>query len=262
MIRKFLCLMPLLLATPAWGWGSEGHEIVAAIAARELTPAASRQVARLLGGDAAAMMIHDSNWADEIRSDRPETGRWHFVDIPLDSGGYDAARDCPGGDCVVARIAQDRQILANAKLPPPQRAEALMFLIHFVADIHQPLHTVDDGDRGGNDIRAWADGRRTNMHHVWDMNVVEPLGPDASAVAAAILAGLSPQQIRAWQSGTPAAWANESFHLAQTDVYAFVRGRHTVRVPDAYLEREEPAVRTQLARAGARLAWILNTTLK
>ena len=74
-------------------WGAEGHEIVALIALRELTPAARSQVARLLGGD--AMMVHDANWADEIRDQRRDTGPWHYVDIPLDAPGYDARRDCP-----------------------------------------------------------------------------------------------------------------------------------------------------------------------
>src|ERR1700760_935265 len=87
------------LSAPALAWGPEGHEIVAAIADANLTPAAHAQVAALLGP--APMLILESNWADEIRADRPETSSWHYVNIELGSPGFDRARDCPDGACVV-----------------------------------------------------------------------------------------------------------------------------------------------------------------
>jgi len=112
----------LLLPAPALAWGPEGHEVIAHIAARELTPKAKAQVSALLGGDAEAMMVADSNWADEIRDARPDTARWHFVDIPLGSAGFVRARDCPDNDCVVGQIEADARIVADSSQPNAKRA--------------------------------------------------------------------------------------------------------------------------------------------
>jgi hypothetical protein len=162
----------MLTSTPVFAWGAEGHEIVALIAARELSPSARAQVAHLLGS--TAMMVHESNWADEIRDQRPETGPWHYVDIPLRAPGYDARRDCPDRDCVVAQIENDQRILANRKLGDGVRAEALRFLIHFIADVHQPLHAGDNEDRGGNQVRVVMGRERANLHRIWDADAIMP----------------------------------------------------------------------------------------
>ena len=97
----------VVMPSAALAWGHEGHEVVALIAASELSPAAKAQVEQLLGGDAASTMADVSTWADKIRRDRPQTGPWHYVNIEITSGGYDAARDCPNDACVVAQIRKD-----------------------------------------------------------------------------------------------------------------------------------------------------------
>ncbi|MBN9589827.1 MAG: S1/P1 nuclease [Alphaproteobacteria bacterium] len=263
---KLFCLAAtLLLLAPlprAWAWGVEGHEVVAALAARHLTPKATAQVAALLGGQPQAVMIADANWADEIRDQRPQTARWHFVNISISARGYDGRHDCAGGNCVVAQIDRDIAVLGNTRLPPARRAEALRFLIHFVADVHQPLHTADNDDRGGNDIHLRWRGQDMSMHRLWDTEIVEASGHDPIMLAGRIGAGVPPATWRAWQSGTPAAWADQSLHLAQSDVYALTRGRRFFRLDRDYVAREAPVARIQLARAAARLAWLLNRTLK
>src|SRR6185295_19999302 len=90
-------LLPLLLAfsAPAHAWGPQGHEIAARIAADNLTPSARLRISQLLGGDAFDLMVLDSNWADEVRSDRPQTSAWHYVNIEVGARGYDRHRDCP-----------------------------------------------------------------------------------------------------------------------------------------------------------------------
>ena len=241
---------------PALAWAPEGHQIVAAIALAELTPAARAQVAALLGG--ANVMILDSSWADEIRQQRPETTTWHFVNIEIGSRGYDAARDCPGDNCVVAQIVNDRRILSDPRAGKPARAEALRFLIHFVADVHQPLHTADRQDRGGNDVMVRLGGKRLSLHQVWDQDVVAALGNDSARIAAEIDGGLSPQQKAQMRAGSPADWANESFHLGEREIYARLPQRGTVRLADDYALAESGVVRLQLARAGLRLAAMLN----
>jgi len=258
---RFLFALALLCApAPAFAWGAEGHEIVAAIALDGLTPGARAQVAQLLGSP--AMMIHDANWADEIRERRPETGSWHYVDIPLGAGGYDARRDCAYDNCAVAQIGNDRHFLADRRAPRAVRAEALRFLIHLAADIHQPLHAEDHDDKGGNAVRVVLNGDRTNLHHVWDVSVVEVFGFDAAAAARRIEAGIGPAQRAAWSGGTPAAWANEAHAIARDTIYPALEGRRALRLPRDYARRNRAVAQEQLAKAGVRLAWLLNTTLK
>lgn len=260
-MTKILALIGLMVAPlPAMAWGAEGHEIVAGIALRELTPRAREQVAALLGSD--AMMVHESNWADEVRSQRPETGPWHFVDIPLQARGYDAARDCAGGNCVVAQIDAARHVLGDKHAAPVVRREALRFLIHFVADVHQPLHDVDNNDRGGNRIYVELGRDRTNLHHIWDTQVVQALGEDEDEIAAELDHAVTRQERKEWDTGTPVDWANQAHTIARDAIYPAMGGRNHVRMPPNYPRLAEPLTRLQLSRAGIRLAWILNTTLK
>ena len=147
-------------AGPALAWGYEGHRIVAEIAEQYLEPLTVRQVRELLALENATTLAEVSTWADEIRPRRPETAPWHFVDIPVHpapgtSAAYDAARDCPRGDCVVAAIERFAAVLRDKDAAPRRRLEALKWVVHFVADIHQPLHCADDNDRGGMST-SWA----------------------------------------------------------------------------------------------------------
>ena len=261
-MTKYLLLLCLLLPSPVLAWGPEGHEIVADIAFREMTPAARTEVTALLSGDAAVMMAANANWADEIRQDRPETAAWHFVNIELGSQSYDAARDCPRDNCIVAQIEKDRRILADRHAFWATRVEALRFLIHFLGDIHQPLHDADNHDRGGNDILVSVGRYRTSLHHLWDGDLVTDLGDDPQQIASAVDARFSRAQKKSWQSGTPPAWAFESFLVAEHEIYPPLQGRDHVVLPRDYPAREAPIVRAQLEKAGLRLAWMLDGIFK
>jgi hypothetical protein len=258
LFRRFLSVFLLVLPAPAFAWAPLGHQVVAAIAARHLTPAARTQVSALLGGEAGAMMVLDSSWADEIRSDRPDTGPWHYVNIELGSGGYNAARDCPGGNCVVAQINRDIAVLSDGHTSRMAKVEALRFLIHFVGDVHQPLHAADRQDKGGNDEKLNWHGKRLSLHQVWDQEVVTALGRDFDDIAAASDASLSPQQKQQMSAGTPADWANESFALAAREIYAPLPPYGRIHLPDDYMMRESSVARLQLEKAGLRLAATLN----
>ena len=257
---KLLALLAAFSPTPALAWGAEGHEIVAGVALRELTPAARQDVGRLLGGP--VMMVHQASWADEVREARPQTGAWHYVDIPLQAGGYDAARDCDGGNCVVAQIENDLRILRDRRAGDSARAEALRFLIHFVADVHQPLHAEDNDDKGGNQVHARLGRERASLHKLWDVDVALPLGPDPDVIADGIERDISAAQRKDWQSGSPARWANEAHAIAREHVYPPLQGARDIRLPPDYAFREAPLVRILMAKAGVRLAWLLNTALK
>lgn len=261
-LPRWLACVSLLagLPLPALAWGPQGHEVVALIAGQHLSGAARAEVTQLLGGP--TMMVHDSNWADEIRDRRRETSSWHYVDIPLMAGGYDPRRDCPDGDCVVAQIENNLRILANRRLGNNARREALRFLIHFAADVHQPLHAEDNDDRGGNQVRVYIGRERATLHRVWDSDVVEAMGRDSAAVANGIERSLSPRESKAWSQGALAQWANEAHAIARDRIYPQLQGRHELRLPRDYAWRQSSIVRMQLAKAGLRLAFLLNNSLK
>jgi hypothetical protein len=266
--RTFSAAVALLLSGgQAFAWGSEGHYIVALIAVRELSPVAKAQVVKLLdASDASDAMERVSTWADEIRPSRPETAPWHYVDIEVDSNGYEAARDCPNDDCVVGQIERDAAILKDKSLAKPVRAEALRFLIHFIGDEHQPLHCSDNHDRGGNQVRVILLGRETNLHAEWDTSVVEALGDDPAVVAAQLSTKITPADQATWSKGTPASWADESWHIAKQDIYADILGRGGISapiiLPPDYASKKAPIAAEQLEKAGVRLAKILNAVLK
>src|ERR1700730_13131861 len=142
----------LALVENALAWGQEGHSIVGEVAQRRLTPEASAMVEQLLGRGHSLASV--ASWADDIRDERPETYNWHFVDIPIAIGRYDAAKVCKPsdkGDCAVAELDRLKNELRCAA--GDKKIDALKFAVHLVGDIHQPLHTVDEA-RGGNDIQV------------------------------------------------------------------------------------------------------------
>jgi hypothetical protein len=247
----------------ASAWGSEGHRIVAEIAEQYLEPATARQVRELLAIENAATLAQVSTWADDIRPQRRETVPWHFVDIPIHPpagtpAAYDAARDCPRGDCVVAAIDRFTAVLRDSSAAPRQRLEALKFVVHFVADVHQPLHCADDGDKGGNAIHVTFMGRRTNLHAVWDSGIVAPaVAGDERAYALQLVRAITPAELAAWRAGAAAEWANESFGVARRLIYS--EWPHAPGpLPANYETAALPVVNERLERAGVRLAAVIN----
>lgn len=250
----------LFFVEPGFAWAPEGHQIAAGIALRELTPKARQQVALLLSG--ANKLVLDSSWADEIREQRPDTSAWHYVNVPVTARGYDAARDCAHDDCVVAQILRDEKILSDPRAPRDAKAEGLRFLIHFIADVHQPLHVADRDDRGGNDLLVRMGSKRASLHQLWDQDVVVAMGIDSERIADSIDRELSPAQKRQMGQGTPVDWANESLGVARRDIYASIPPGPRIRLPSDYARKESAVARLQLARAGIRLAAVLNTIFK
>jgi len=141
-----------------------------------------------------------------------------YVNIELGSRGYVASRDCRNSDCVVAQIERDAATLSDPRAAKPARTEALLFLIHFVADVHQPLHAADRNDKGGNGLMVRLRGKRLSLHQVWHQDVVTAMGQDSEHIAGDIEAHLTPQQKVQIETGALADWANESFALAEREI--------------------------------------------
>jgi S1/P1 Nuclease len=258
LMRRAAVLAWILSARLAFGWGTEGHRLVVRIADGMLTPAARAEVARLLAPGESLIAL--ANWADDVRASRKETEPWHFIDIPIDSAGLDMKRDCPPAGCVISKIAEFRKVWTNPAANPASRREALLFLVHFVGDLHQPLHCANNHDKGGNDVRVVFLGESTNLHAVWDHVLLSHM-PDEEHVFASISRMLTAERVAEWSRGTTEQWADESFHVAQRVVYGDLPRASfggTISLGEAYQQTAEPVVRDQIAKAGVRLAAILN----
>lgn len=239
------------LSGAAFAWGASGHRLVAEAAERLLAPKARLEVERLLRtAEPGASLVSISTWADEVKS--PSTASWHYVNMPRDANcTYDAKRDCPDGACVVGAIERQAAVLAS-HASDAERLKALRYLVHFVADVHQPLHAAFADDRGGNSFQVQAGGRGTNLHAVWDAWLIEAWPGGVAALRAEL-----PLKVAGEASPEPSAWAEESCHLASAP--GFYPIEH--RLPLDYQERWSPTLAERLHSAGCRLATLLNQTL-
>ena len=256
-LRLFLSF--LLSAYPAFSWGPEGHNLVARLAAAHLNPAAAAQVKAILGPGASLASV--SSWADQVRNSRRETAPWHFIDIPITQPHLDMTRDCPKGDCVIAKIEDFRKVLADAAAAPEHRNEALRFLVHFVGDMHQPLHCADNNDRGGNEVRVDFFGRNMNLHSVWDSGLLGRMPPE-DQLFAQLSKHLTEGRARKLGKGGPRDWAEEIHKTAVKVIYGKLPKTVPVTITADYEKIADAVVKQQLERAGARLAATLNAALK
>ncbi len=202
-----------------------------------------------------------SSWADDVRRERPETKAWHYVDIPT-GGKYDARRDCaPPESCIVLKITDFLKVLTDKKAPRDQRAEALKFIVHFVGDVHQPLHAVGEA-KGGNGVRVrfLGDDRcgryDCNLHGVWDTSMITHTGLNRQEYSQHLEALISSEKLATMNAGTPEQWANDSQQFAAA---AWVTDG--ANLDEQYYQREIKVVDKQMALAGLRLARLLNDTI-
>jgi hypothetical protein len=251
----------------AFAWGDEGHRIIADIAEQYLEPEAAHQVRELLAIENATTLAEVSTWADQIRGQRRETARWHYVNIPIHppagtKPGYVPDRDCPRGECVVAVTDRFIGVLRDKARSQRERLEALKFVVHFIADIHQPLHCANNDDRGGNDVRVIFLGRHTNLHAAWDWGILEPaVQGDERGYAMRLFKGIDATDAETWKRGSPGDWATESFKIARAKIYGEMKPE--ARTLELFHETEFlPVVNEQLEKAGVRLATVLNHALR
>ena len=259
----FACLLVfavLSLPAPARAWGCEGHQVVALLAEKHLTPHALAMANQILaegpidpslsryckeGGVDA--MADASTWPDDIRALRPETSPWHYVDIPLGTTRRDVEKFCdPKESCVTRAITDELAILRSPEAAPQKRADALRFLIHFVGDLHQPLHATTNNDQGGNCVpvaffdalpqlrNPQTESYAPNLHGVWDTNILARAteGKTVDQVASDLDQSFR-MKIARWQEGRPDvdAWAWESYQLAVKKVYGKLPARIPVETP-------------------------------
>lgn len=252
---RLACLILLLLPLPAPAWGPAGHRLVAALAEQQLGAATATEARRLAGG---ASLADIATWADDLRDDplqrelARETAPLHYVNFSGADCSYDAARDCAQGRCVVAAIDRYTAVVGDRTQPRERRAEALRFVVHLVADAHQPLHAGYRPDRGGNRFQLQFDGRGTNLHAIWDSQVLASRSLGWPRYARELARTPLPAA-----SGTARQWAEESCRASRDDgVYPVGH-----RVDRAWLVRMRPLAERRVRLAAARLASVLERAL-
>ncbi len=267
-LAALLCLAMVPLQLSAWG--PKGHQVVADIAYSRLTPQTRKNLKLLLGHETLASI---STWADDVRKQHDEAYDWHFVDIPKDAEGFDEQRDCfrpqdkhkdaqtDHHNCVVDRIEIFEHVLGGGNATQEQRAEALKWVVHFVGDLHQPLHAIDEA-RGGNDIKLPAFGNPQcgdypcNLHWVWDDILLEHAGLSEHGYVRKVQKLIRTEHLDQRAGGGPVDWANESHSEGRK-----ILQDKPASVDQAYYDANIRLIDQKLALAGIRLASVLNTTL-
>jgi hypothetical protein len=245
LVLPFLCLV----LTQSFGWGATGHRVTGYIAEQYLNLKAKKRIAALLRQESLAMA---STWMDEIRSDSTYnyTSDWHWTTIPDGMRYEDVEQNVEGK--IVMMIEKFSKELGTGKLPPSREIEYLRMLIHLVGDIHQPLHVGKPGDKGGNDVKVTWFGGNSNLHRVWDSDMI-----DDSKLSFTELAQFIPKPdaltVQKLQSTSVRDWALESMSF-RPQVYDIGDGKLGYRYSYKYFG----IAKTRLMQAGVRLAGVLN----
>lgn len=252
------------LSSPAKAWGSVGHRIVADLAERLLTSEARAELARLHPDGQRLSDLAD--WADDYRKRCRNTGPWHYVNIPLAASGYEPERDCRGrGGCVIRALADARAVLGDRARSTADRGLALRLLVHFVGDMHQPLHAADREDRGGNDTRVRFAHRSSTLHRVWDHDLIVWTGRSVPVYVDMLVRSLGERERRRIARGDFVSWAEEAQRTARR-VYAPIPEPSTttaapIELGDRYANAMLRILDEQLLRGAVRLAHTLETTV-
>ena len=315
-MRRLLWIALVLpfVPAPAFGWGCEGHEMVAMIARMHLTPATSAAVDALLNANPidpalkrfcenrpSDPMADSATWADDAKN-LEKTASWHFVDIPrmeFINNGIGPPPWCPpigpsvdGKDrpgCITNAIEYELAILRDRTQPARERAKALRYVIHFLGDIHQPLHDIDNDDRGGNctAMQFFDDAKTINLHSIWDYKIIERQLANQKTTEPAYAEELNRRFAVAGflvgeKPDDPEAWAAQGHKIGAQLTYADLHpqipleepGKVTcdaerdkttalhIAIGDDYFAKAMPVIDQQLATAGIRLANLLNATLR
>jgi len=305
--RLFFPLLAFFVgASSTWAWGCKGHQTVALIAEKHLTPQARQFVEKLLaenpvdpqlkrycGNATRDLLVDASTWPDDVRGDL-NNGPWHYVDIPLGAPHGPLAPFCGSDGCVTQAIADQLAILKDKSAEPRTRANAIRYLVHFVGDLHMPLHATTNNDEGGNcdPVRYYRrrphenhNSYTPNLHALWDTAILERdmEGAEAAEFADFLVQVFSSDFPKWVAAGIHVDdWAWESHDVAESIVYGALVPKLSAEVPvpvhsctdannvgerrmrlhlfagQSYQDASAAVIEQRIAQAGVRLAMILN----
>eukprot|EP01097_Dermamoeba_algensis_P002528 TRINITY_DN2004_c0_g1_i1.p1 TRINITY_DN2004_c0_g1~~TRINITY_DN2004_c0_g1_i1.p1 ORF type:complete len:285 (-),score=71.24 TRINITY_DN2004_c0_g1_i1:96-950(-) len=257
-----LFLATLFCAVQCWGY--EGHKVVAIIADSMLTPDAVEAAKRLINTSIPTI----ASLPDQY--DHTRTGKWsgvlHYANLPKDATSFDLNRDCPAAGCVVSAIYNYTTLTAKrVKGMPwnhPGEPTPLEFLVHFVGDVHQPLHVAYGFDEGGNSHKVSFFGEKAELHGVWDNKIIQRYNNDPASFASELQQYINdnPDWAKKVVANTDViSWADESFDVVRNDCYNFIdNNMDPDYIGDKYYQKNLATIKLRLAAAGLRLGTLIN----
>jgi len=255
-MKKNLVLMAFLLgylsfSNTAEDWGQTGHRVVGEVAALHLTENAKKEIDQLLKGMSLAVA---STYADEIKSERSfdKYRSWHYVNIPFDKN-YSEITPKEEGD-IIQGIQECIEVLKNKDATQEDKAFYLKLLIHFIGDLHQPMHLGLEEDKGGNDFQVRWFNEGTNLHRVWDSNMIDSYQMTYTELTSN-LPRISEAEKQKIQEGTLLEWVEQERALTK-EVYKSAKIGE--KLGYRYMYDHFSTVKSQLQKGGLRLAKILN----
>ncbi len=275
-VTAALLMLAVIMPTPAHAWGFYAHRKTAEIAEANVSPEVRAKIRRLIANEKALgtpdcplKSLEDAAvWADCVRREGWRwgyTAAWHYRTAPI-CQAFNPRANCSGGNCVTAQITRSHRMLADERLPAAIRLEALAFMVHFAGDVHMPLHSADNEDRGGNDREAdYGIKPGYNLHSIWDGPLAERAISDP---ADPVVRRYSPAERADLTGGTPDDWGRESWEIARSFVYPTAFDTDDVcaaPLPDkAELSQEDiirgvPIAKRRVQQAGLRIADLLES---
>ncbi len=262
------CVWP----SAAQAFGADGHRISGHIAQAALTSQARAQLEQILGHvDLAELALAADEQRAQLKARFPDSPRWHYDDRLVCHPDLPVEDYCPRGACASAAITRFRAVLADRAAPREERALAVMFLVHIIGDIHQPLHAADNNDRGGNSARVAMPGESgtRSLHAAWDIDFVRLAMDGARPPAIADdWARRYQRELAQWRRGTVADWMQESYMLAATVTYGELPEwacdtppAGVLALTPEYVAHATRLMPELLTKAGVRIAAVLNDAL-
>ena len=262
-----------ILPTTVLAFGAQGHRITGYVAEAQLSAQARAELEAILGPfDLAELALAADERRAEFTAGFPDSPRWHYDDRLVCHPDLPKTDYCPEGACASAAIGRFRAMLADRTAPREKRALAVLFLVHILGDIHQPLHVADNNDRGGNAVRVTLPGGHVtrSLHSVWDIEFVH-LALEGQSARQAALAWRTryAAEIPAWRAGDVDSWMQESFALAAKVTYGELPAwecdappHEPLALTPDYVADATALMPEQLVKAGTRVAAVLNQALE
>lgn len=256
-LKHFLPVTVLCLSIILISWGYNGHRIIGQLTAYHLNDRAKIEIKNLLGDTSIADAC---TWADDARKEEPfkETANWHFLNLPLGLTFEEFKKhiDTISKGNVYSALVKAQNDLTNEDTPKQQKIYALKFIMHFVGDIHQPMHVARAEDKGGNTIQLNFKDKGTNLHSLWDTKILEQQNLTYTELANKYN-NLPDSLIKQWQSAPIIEWAWESYQIS-SQLYTEVNAMGNRSIDDSYVQKHLPTIERRIQQAAIRLAGILN----
>ncbi len=282
-MRFFLAICVLIVPQVSVAFSNSGHELICQVAYELSEPATQQFIDKIVerGDKVKVISFADyrqrknlsefakgCTWPDVVRkTTHRETDQYHYMNVPKDAK-FNHQRDCAAFDCVTQAIQRYGLDLSDRHVNATNRKEALFFLGHFVADLHQPLHVGNTEDKGGNTVNVFAtqrDEKLTSLHWLWDKHVPDYAGLNTDSAKQTLLDKVRLTENTAWQSTNPINWAIESHQIAKQYVYVWPDGTEVMSeqvISRAYYERAKPIIEQRFEQAAFRLAMMLDLAAK